>query len=125
MKRETKGIMALFLACGLALAIGVIFSMRHAFQSEGVPATTTDFAAIKTALLQFKTDTGAYPTEETGLAALVTTPGMTNWHGPYLYSRALYDPWGHPYRYNLRDGKAHLRSAGSDGEWFTSDDKTN
>ena len=36
------------------------------------------------ALGQYKQDTGAFPTNEQGLSALRTNPGVKGWNGPYL-----------------------------------------
>jgi general secretion pathway protein G len=56
--------------------------------------------SLKTALDTMRLDLGRYPTQEEGLAALVTAPsGATNWQGPYLDSAVPNDPWGRPYLY--------------------------
>ncbi len=52
------------------------------------------------ALDQFRLDVGRYPTNQEGLAALVTAvPGESRWHGPYLRKDVPPDPWGQPYQY--------------------------
>lgn len=58
----------------------------------------TDIANIETALGAFEVDTGSFPTNEQGLQALVTNPGVQNWHGPYLQHPPV-DPWGNAYVY--------------------------
>jgi general secretion pathway protein G len=60
-------------------------------------ASKTDMAAIEGALYQFEVDTGRFPTNEEGLAALMTSPGnVQGWHGPYL-THPPKDPWGNAY----------------------------
>jgi general secretion pathway protein G len=62
--------------------------------------------------------TGAYPSKDQGLDALITAPaGVAGWGGPYLQDKtALTDPWGRPYLY-APDGKAYsIRSLGRDGQ---------
>ena len=58
----------------------------------------------------YKLDTGAYPSTDQGIAALVQRPGsVQNWNGPYLRGDASpQDPWNHPYLYrnpSTRAGK--------------------
>src|SRR5437763_7001610 len=48
-------------------------------------AARTDITTIDAALDAFEVDNGRYPSNEEGLAALITAPsGLQNWHGPYL-----------------------------------------
>jgi type II secretion system protein G len=88
----------------------------------------SDLAAIDLALDQFHTDTGYYPSNDEGLAPLVSAPSnYSNWKGPYLLhlSHRSKDPWGHPYVYRrLPAGGYEIRSAGPDGKLHTSDDIT-
>jgi general secretion pathway protein G len=57
--------------------------------------------SFSTSLELFKLDTGRYPDEREGLAALVVRPAnVQNWNGPYLKKdRVPPDPWGRPYHY--------------------------
>ncbi len=52
-----------------------------------INSTRAMIAAIRTACDVFQLDTGQYPTEQKGLAALLTDPGVTNWNGPYIRSK--------------------------------------
>jgi general secretion pathway protein G len=56
---------------------------------------------ITAALELYKLDLGRYPTNEEGLASLVTQPASAaGWNGPYLQkASALKDPWAQPYLY--------------------------
>lgn len=75
---------------------------------------------ISTALELFYLHNGGYPSEQTGLAALVKAPaGIATWHGPYLKSGdGLVDPWGRPYRYRVpgRYGEFDIFTLGRDNK---------
>ena len=68
-----------------------------------VETAKSQIAAISTALELYALDTGTFPTEEEGLAALVQPPkNGVPWHGPYLKrAEGLIDPWGRPYHYKF------------------------
>jgi general secretion pathway protein G len=57
---------------------------------------------ISLALDMYELDSGAYPSTEQGLVALVakpaTAPVPSNWKGPYL-KKTPKDPWGNDYLY--------------------------
>jgi general secretion pathway protein G len=63
---------------------------------------------IASVLDLYKLDTGAYPSTEQGLAALVQKPsGAANWNGPYLKGDTVpADPWNHPYVYRSPSERA-------------------
>jgi len=70
------------------------------------------------ALDLYRLDTGAYPSSEDGLEALIEAPaGVSGWNGPYLDRNELPDdPWGNAYVYRSDGGGAfELLSLGSDG----------
>ena len=79
-------------------------------------------ANIATALDMYELDSGAYPTTEQGLAALISKPTMapspSNWKGPYLRKRPK-DPWVNDYVYTCpglhNKDDYDLYSYGSDG----------
>ena len=83
-----------------------------------------DLSGVDLALKLYRLDTGAYPTGEQGLDALMTTVGK----GPYLERRAI-DPWGRKYQYrcpgNHNRTSYDLFSVGKDGREGTEDDVTN
>ncbi len=75
--------------------------------------------SLDKALEQYRLDVGAFPTQEQGLAALMTQPsGSAKWQGPYLKKGLPPDPWGNPYVYRLSESKrdADIASLGSDGQ---------
>lgn len=71
-------------------------------------ATRIELATLEDALLDFYEDTGRFPTEAEGLAALVNDPGLDGWQGPYV-DGDLADPtaaigadgFGNAYLYDL------------------------
>lgn len=80
-----------------------------------------DIAALSAALNLYRLDTGAWPTTEQGLAALVQRPTLppvpANWAERGYIDRIPNDPWGNPYVYlqpGLR-GEFDLSSLGADG----------
>ncbi len=58
---------------------------------------------FQTAMDLFAIDVGRFPTQQEGLAALVSAPGRApGWAGPYLQVDKLPDdPWGNPYQYRI------------------------
>lgn len=75
---------------------------------------------IESALELYYVDNAKYPTDEEGLAALVTQPASeARWNGPYLKGNAgLMDPWGKPYSYEMKADASGviIRSLGKDGK---------
>jgi general secretion pathway protein G len=71
------------------------------------------------ALDQYRLDVGAYPAAGAGLSALVQSPNIANWNGPYLKKNVVpLDPWGKPYQYKCCPGERgdyDLWSYGADG----------
>lgn len=71
------------------------------------------------ALDAYRLDTGAYPSTEMGLGALVVRPNdASNWAGPYLQKAVPNDPWGRAYVYRSpgQSGDFDLFSLGKDGQ---------
>lgn len=70
-----------------------------------------------TALDTFRLDTGKYPDEEQGLAALINGGDIKNWKGPYLKKNFVpKDPWGNDYiyKYNGETKEYEIISFGGD-----------
>lgn len=78
-------------------------------------------SSLDKALDQYRIDTGHYPTQEQGLAALNAKPaGEAQWRGPYLKKNVPLDPWGTAFAYKIPSSMAEreydLVSYGKDGQ---------
>lgn len=108
---------------------GVAVSLSGRSQEAMITRAKADVSGhFSLALDLFETDLGRYPTEDEGLEALVTSPGDTNWKGPYLTAGLEPDPWGTAYQYSLdteNSGRYKLRSAGPDRQFGNDDDIEN
>ena len=84
-----------------------------------VKAAKAQIDALEKSLDQYRIDTGHYPNQQQGLAALVTRPSdETKWDGPYLRKGLPLDPWGNAYQYKIPGEKIdfELLSYGKDGQ---------
>lgn len=80
-------------------------------------AARLQLQSLEQALDLYRLDTGAYPTTQQGLQALVRDPGVRGWRGPYLDAASVpSDPWGSPYVYRSpAEGRPYdLVSLGAD-----------
>jgi len=89
-------------------------------------AAKTDISRISTAITAFEIDTGRFPSNEEGLAALISAPGnVQGWRGPYLERGMPTDPWGNQYVYRYPGQRNpsgfDLYSLGADGREGTDD----
>lgn len=83
-------------------------------------AAVVQIEMLAGALDHYRLDVGGYPSDDQGLAALVTKPvDAPRWNGPYLQaSETPLDPWGRPYRYRTVDEAGRgfeIVSLGADG----------
>ena len=88
-------------------------------------AARAQIDALEKALDQYRIDTGHYPSNEQGLAALNERPANeANWSGPYLKRAVPLDPWGRAYLYKMpgEHGELDLLSLGKDGQMGGSGD---
>jgi general secretion pathway protein G len=86
----------------LVAAIGYPQVLRY----MGTARTETaraQMSAIATSLELYALDNGRFPSQQSGLGALVQAPaGARAWRGPYLKkAEGLIDPWGNPYQYRV------------------------
>ena len=87
-----------------------------------VQTAQTQVKMLRGALETMRLDISRFPTEQEGLALLVTKPSdpdiAARWSGPYLDGDVPQDPWGRPYQYSPQpSGKQPftLYSFGADG----------
>ena len=114
------------------LAAAILPSFVGRSEQARIAAAKADIEGnLGVTLDMFEADTGAYPTTDQGLRALIEEPtGIHNWRGPYLKKLEIpLDPWDWPYQY-VCPGRENphgydLLSLGKDGEEGTEDDVTN
>ena len=81
-------------------------------------AARAQIDALEKALDQYRLDTGHYPSQDQGLAAIIKKPANEpRWDGPYLKKELPLDPWGRPFIYKIpgERGEFELVSLGKDG----------
>jgi general secretion pathway protein G len=114
-------VMAVILIIGILGSI-VAVNVVGRIDKAKVTSTKANLKVLHSAVIQFKLDTGRYPTEESGLQELVDQPtDVTGWNtGGYLQTTTLpKDAWGNEFIYQLspESGKAFvIVSYGADGE---------
>lgn len=126
-KKQTRSgftmveLMAVLIILGLLATVAVRNFMGQTDRAR-VTTTKANLKVLHTSVLQFKMDTGRYPTEEEGLNALLEEPtDVFGWQpGGYLDSTEIpKDAWGHDFIFQLdpESGKAFvIISYGADGE---------
>ena len=70
-------------------------------EGSKVDIAETQIKMLRTTLLSYRLDVGAYPTTAQGLVALMSPPDEVAdyWRGPYLDDALPDDPWRNPYQY--------------------------
>ena len=123
-------IMAVLIIIGLLATLVGTQAFKHIKKAKLV-TTNTNLKTLHTAVLDFYSDTGRYPTEEEGLIVLIEQPAdVENWDTEgYLEQTELpIDGWNHDFIYErfpvIGDQQKQfvIRSAGPDGEAGTDDD---
>lgn len=124
-------VMLVVVIIGILAAIAAPMFAGRSQQARVAAARQEITGGLGLALDLYEQDTGAYPSTEQGLAALLSAPaGLTAWNGPYLKKLEIpVDPWGTAYRYQY-PGTASaslydLVSAGPDRQFGTQDDVSN
>jgi general secretion pathway protein G len=114
-------IMAVIVIIGILAGI-VAVSVVGKIDKARVISTKASLKMLHSAVIQFKLDTGRYPTEEAGLQELIEQPtDVTGWNtGGYLETTSLpKDAWGNDFVYQLlpESGKPFvIISYGANGE---------
>jgi general secretion pathway protein G len=110
-------------ATATAMAVSLAAVMWLQIPSRAAARTViarSQLKALSTAMEQYYFDVARYPSQKTGLRALLEAPPQTpGWQGPYIENDGeLRDPWGRPYIYRM-PGETHdydIISLGSDGQ---------
>ncbi len=76
----------------------------------------TQIEMLMTALDAYRLDVGDYPSQQEGLEALMSNPGIDGWAGPYLRKDVPNDPWNRAYQYQNpgEHGEVDIFSYGKD-----------
>lgn len=104
-RRRAFTLLELIVVLGIISLLAVLIAPRVVGRlGQAKPVVTKQQIANTVGALDlFRVDVGRYPTNEEGLAALVTRPsGLTDakWEGPYLARQALpKDGWGNALHY--------------------------
>ena len=114
-------VMAVIVIIGILAGI-VAVNVVGRIDKARVTATKANLKLLHNSVIQFKLDTGRYPTEEAGLKELIEQPtDVTGWNqGGYLETTELpKDSWGYEFVYQMypESGKPFvIISYGADGE---------
>ena len=114
-------VMAVIVIIGILASI-VAVNVVGRIDKARATATKANLKMLHSAVIQFKLDTGRYPTEEAGLQELIEQPtDVTGWNtGGYLETTSLpKDAWGNDFVYQLlpESGKPFvIISYGANGE---------
>ena len=111
MKRIGKALLWTLAALFAFALIWPGFTLRssHYNRANWAKSQIASFIAV---LETYRSDVGSFPTEEQGLEALRTDPGVRGWNGPYVSREVRLDPWGTPYRYSVLGGRPQVSSIG-------------
>ena len=112
------------------LAAVVLPNLAGKSEKAKIGAAKADITVIDTALDDFNTDIGHYPSSDEGLRALIEPMNVKGWSGPYLKRNDVpKDPWGKDYIYRFppshNKGWPDVSSLGPDGQEGTADDIDN
>jgi general secretion pathway protein G len=114
-------VMAVIVIIGILAGI-VAVNVVGRIDKARVISAKASLKMLHNAVIQFKLDTGRYPTEDAGLKELIEQPtDVTGWNtGGYLETTTLpKDPWGNEFIYQLypESGKPFvIVSYGANGE---------
>ena len=133
MKNKLEGILTddsgwTFIETLIVIGIVIILTGSVSFmgikylEKAKVVSARSEIQALSIALESYYLDTGSYPTEEQGLAALWEAPTLSpvpkNWDGPYVNKNDFNDPWNNTYLYKNPGENSlpfTLSSLGADG----------
>lgn len=94
----------------VVVIIGIIVSMIGPrivgrMKKAKIQTTKATMARVKSALIEYSIDMGAFPSSREGLDVLIDRPNVKNarkWDGPYLEGQeeVPVDQWGNEFEYN-------------------------
>lgn len=93
------------IAIVLILTSSVGFMAIKYLDKARIATARSQIDSFCVALESYYIDNGRYPSEEQGLTALWSKPGIepvsNKWNGPYMYKEIPKDPWGNGYIYTV------------------------
>ena len=97
---------------------GIMKGSKSAKESQ----TKMGFGQIRSSMQMYKLAMNKLPTTEQGLKALIETPGIAGWRGPYCDEEVLKDAWHQDVQYESDGRTMKFTSAGDDEVVGTEDD---
>lgn len=110
-------IVVVIVILGLLATIVTPLYFRHVDQAR-ITTAQTQIKMLEEAVMNFKLDTGTFPTQSQGLMILVNKDSsVKSWKGPYIKGIPL-DPWKNEYQYRIpgEHGEFDILCYGADGE---------
>ena len=100
--RQAFTLIELLLVLVILGVLALVVVPKFAGRSEEARKTAarTDISMLEGQIDIFEQDCGRFPSNDEGLAALVTAPpNAPKWKGPYIKRGVPKDPWGNEYVY--------------------------
>lgn len=129
-RRDGYSLLEILVVLAIIALIAAVVGPRLFAQLDRSKTRTAklQIGALEAALETMRLDIGRLPTDQEGLALLVSADpqSVTGWYGPYLDKALPSDPWGRPYLYSAPgaeatgapgapDASARVISYGADG----------
>lgn len=97
-KKGYIAIVVFLFVLGMFLISSTDRAKERRLSANSVSRTMKSVDALAQALARYRYDTGAFPSAEDGLVALVRDPGVKGWRGPYV-NQVRNDIWSKAYVY--------------------------
>lgn len=101
-----RGLLGIFLVCFVLYLFFLPFHDVDEYRARQ-NFTKANLKMLHNAVLEFKADTGRFPTEEEGLQTLVENVPQWRQEGYLSFSELPVDGWGHEFIYRLSPENKH------------------
>jgi len=89
------------MVAGLIILLDPFSEPARYYSGARVISARFQTKAFAEALSRYHKDCQDYPSDQAGLFALLTDPGVAGWNGPYLNLDSIpTGPWNRPYKYS-------------------------